>query len=98
MPKLSIVVPTLYSVDRIERCLGSIASQSFNDYEVVIQDGASPDGTVEQVHRFRESHSSLNVRAASEPDKGAYDAMNRAMRRACGEWIYFLGSDDELCD
>jgi glycosyltransferase involved in cell wall biosynthesis len=98
MPKLSIIVPTLNSVDRIERCLDSIASQSFNDYEIVIQDGASPDGTVEQVHRFREYHPGLDVRAVNEPDKGAYDAMNRGMRRARGEWIYFLGSDDELSD
>jgi glycosyltransferase involved in cell wall biosynthesis len=98
MPKLSIIVPTLNSVDRIERCLDSIASQSFNNYEVVIQDGGSSDGTIEQVRRFRESHSNLDVRAVSERDKGAYDAMNRGMRRARGEWIYFLGSDDELRD
>jgi glycosyltransferase involved in cell wall biosynthesis len=98
MPKLSIIVPTLNSINRIERCLDSIASQSFNDYEVVIQDGASSDGTIEQVRRFIESHSSLDVRAASERDKGAYDAMNRGMRRARGQWIYFLGSDDELRD
>jgi glycosyltransferase involved in cell wall biosynthesis len=96
MPKLSIIVPTFNSVDRIERCLDSIASQSFNGYEVVIQDGASSDGTVEQVRRFREGHSSLEVRAVSERDNGHYDAMNRGMRRARGEWIYFLGSDDEL--
>jgi glycosyltransferase involved in cell wall biosynthesis len=98
MPKLSIIIPTFNSVDRIERCLDSIAGQSFSDYEVVIQDGASSDGTVEQVRRFRERHFNLDVRAVSEHDKGPYEAMNRGMRRARGEWIYFLGSDDELHD
>src|SRR5262245_27825300 len=98
MPKLSIIVPTFNSVNRIERCLDSIACQSFNDFEVVIQDGASSDGTVEQVRKFTESHSSLDIRAVSERDTGPYDAMNRGMRRARGEWIYFLGSDDELRD
>jgi glycosyltransferase involved in cell wall biosynthesis len=64
MPKLSIIIPTFNSAGTMQQCLRSIASQTFTDYEVVIQDGGSSDQTVELIHEFQrnipESVSSLS--------------------------------------
>ena len=96
MPKLSIIIPTFNSAACIERCLRSIAVQTFSDYEVIVQDGCSSDGTVDQITNFQRSDPGIGVKLAIEKDKGPYDAMNKGVRRATGEWLYFLGSDDEL--
>ena len=98
MPKLSIIIPTFNSAATIQRCLHSIRMQTFNDYEIVIQDGGSSDGTVELIQEFLRENLGGNLKLAQEPDHGPYDAMNKAVRRAGGEWLYFLGSDDELYD
>lgn len=98
MPKLSIIIPTYNSGRCIERCLRSIACQTFRDYEVIVQDGGSADGTLEKIARLRLANASASLRIFSGRDKGTYDAMNKAVRRAKGEWLYFLGSDDELHD
>ena len=98
MPKLSIIIPTFNSAATIQRCLSSIRVQTFTDYEIVIQDGKSRDRTVDLVEEFGRENPGIRIELEQETDKGAYDAMNRAMRRACGDWFYFLGSDDELYD
>lgn len=61
--------------------------------EWVLQDGASTDGTLE----FLRSLQYPGVRLESQPDNGIYDAMNRAVRRASGDFILFIGADDRLC-
>jgi glycosyltransferase involved in cell wall biosynthesis len=96
MPKLSIIIPTFNAGASIERCLRSINKQTFTDYEVVIQDGGSSDNTIELIGDFRKGYAGAEIRLYQEPDKGIYDAMNKAKHRANGEWLYFLGSDDEL--
>lgn len=66
------------------------------DYEQIVIDGLSSDGSVE----FLESRLSDNsrLRALIEPDDGIYDAMNKGLRLAEGDWIYFLNSGDRICD
>ena len=98
MPKLSIIIPTFNSGASIDRCLCSIANQAFSNYEVIVQDGGSSDGTLEKVQDFRTENERIDLRVFEEKDHGPYDAMNKAVRRARGEWLYFLGSDDELHD
>ena len=98
MTKLSIIVPTFNSGATIERCLASIASQTFTDYEVIIQDGCSRDNTIDLIRNWEKANAGVSVRLQQEKDKGIYDAMNKAVLRASGEWLYFLGSDDELHD
>jgi hypothetical protein len=98
MPTLSIIIPTFNSAATIQRCLGSIRVQTFTDYEILLQDGGSTDRTVELIEEFRRDNSDKTLELEQEPDKGVYDAMNKGMRRARGEWLYFLGSDDELHD
>jgi|SRR6185437_12862290 len=96
MPKLSIIVPTLNSGATIDNCLRSIACQTFADYEVIVQDGGSSDDTLDRICSFRSANEGAHVTVFREKDDGPYDAMNKGMRRARGEWLYFLGSDDEI--
>ena len=98
MTKLSIIIPTFNSGPTLDRCLASIASQTFTDYEILIQDGGSSDYTIDLVRSFERSNPGVNVKLQQEKDDGIYDAMNKATRRASGEWLYYLGSDDELYD
>lgn len=93
---LSIIVLTLNSEGTIVKCLESLASQSFSDFEIILQDGLSTDKTLQFVNNFREIYPTLTVRVQSVRDKGIYHAMNLALDRAIGQWIYFLGSDDYL--
>jgi glycosyltransferase involved in cell wall biosynthesis len=98
MPQLSIIIPTYNSAGTIQRCLRSIRIQTFTDYEIVIQDGASSDRTVELIQEFQHENPGVKLELEQEPDKGVYDAMNKGVAKARGEWLYFLGSDDEFYD
>lgn len=93
-PVCSIIIPTYNSAKTLDRALKSILIQSFSDYEVLIMDGISTDETLDIANGFRDNR----IRVFSEADSGIYDAMNKAIDLAKGEWLYFLGSDDELFD
>lgn len=72
--------------------MDSIVSQTYTDTEIVIIDGLSTDGTMDIAARYSGLYGNVNI--ISEPDKGIYDAMNKGIKRAKGEWLYFIGSDD----
>lgn len=88
--KLSIIIPTYNSADTLRKALDSIVCQDFSDWEVLIMDGVSADDTL----KIAQSYNDPRIRIYSEPDKGIYDAMNKGIKKAQGEWLYFLGSDD----
>jgi glycosyltransferase involved in cell wall biosynthesis len=90
--KLSIIIPTYNSESVLQRALNSIVGQTFTDWEVLVMDGASSDDTL----KVAQSYNDRRIRIYSEPDKGIYDAMNKGIKKAQGEWLYFLGSDDWL--
>ena len=92
MPILTIITPTFNAGSFIERCIESVQQQSFRNIEHLIVDGNSSDNTIELVKGLAEKYQ--NVKWTSEPDKGIYDAMNKGIKLAAGEWVYFLGSDD----
>lgn len=94
-PLFSIIVPTFNAAATIRACLESIVHQVYDEFEVVIVDGASTDGTVEIARGFG---TELGARLVihSGPDDGPYDAMNRGVEIATGEWLLFLGADDTL--
>jgi len=98
MPRLSIIIPTFNSARTITECLESICRQTLSDLEILVQDGCSKDNTAEIVDQFAKDHPTLALRLFEERDTGVYDAMNKAVARANGEWLYFLGSDDKLHD
>ncbi|WP_189477529.1 glycosyltransferase family 2 protein [Halioglobus pacificus] len=90
MPTLSIVIVTFNAGGDIERTLDSVFSQNYQDYEVVLIDGASTDGTIESL----ENYSSRLDYCISEPDEGIYDAMNKGIAAARGDYLQFLNAGD----
>lgn len=95
-PFISIVTPTRNAAETLQRCMKSVAIQQFDNWEHWIVDSVSTDQTVHIAQQAAEGDTRIHV--ISEPDNGIYDAMNKAIHLARGEWIYFLGADDELFD
>jgi glycosyltransferase involved in cell wall biosynthesis len=93
---ISIIIPTYNSENVIADCIESIMLQSYPFKEIIVVDGVSDDSTTAVVRDFSCKHSSIVL--ISERDKGIYDAMNKGISRASGEWLYFMGSDDRLFD
>lgn len=93
-PKISVVVASYNAESTIRRALASVSNQSFKDWECVVVDGLSKDSTVAIANEFAECDPRFRV--YSERDKGIYDAFNKGWKYAKGEWIYYLGCDDEL--
>lgn len=93
-PTVSIITSTYNAAATFERCLKSVLSQSRSDWEYIVIDGGSSDGTLELLRR----HENDIDYWLSEPDDGVYDALNKGIALANGEWIYFLGADDYLID
>ena len=92
--KLSIITVNLNNRDGLQKTIDSVICQTFNDYEWIVIDGGSTDGSKELIEQYAE-HFSYWV---SEPDKGIYNAMNKGVRYANGEYIQFLNSGDYLWD
>ena len=88
---LSILTVTYNSRSTLQEAYASLLGQSFKDWEWIVQDGGSSDGTLE----WLESLSDARVNWVSEKDHGIYDALNKAVGRASGEWIGLLHSDDQ---
>lgn len=91
-PKLSIITVVYNAVSTIEATIESVINQTYTNIEYLIIDGGSTDGTVEKVKKYQSKISYW----ISEPDRGIYDAMNKGVGKASGDWIYFLGADDIL--
>ena len=90
--KISVVTAVYNRAGTLGHAIESLQAQTHADIEHVIQDGGSTDGTLELVQREAGSSASL----VSEPDSGIYDAINRGIKRASGEIIGLLHSDDFL--
>ena len=93
--KFSIIIPVYNAVDSLAETLDSILVQTCKNYEVIIVDGLSTDSTQKIIEEY-EKKPDGRLRWISELDKGIYDAMNKGIDMARGDWIYFLGSDDVL--
>ncbi len=90
--KLSIITVNLNQADGLARTLDSVREQTFRDFEHIVVDGGSTDGSLEVI-KARTDGLAFWV---SEPDAGIYAAMNKGLRRAQGEYVYFLNSGDRL--
>lgn len=89
MPKVSIITVTYNAVSFVEETILSVLGQDFHDYEYLVVDGGSTDGTLEILKKYEGW-----LHFISEPDKGIYDAMNKGIARSTGEWLYFLNAGD----
>ncbi len=101
---ITLVTVTYNAEKTVERTLQSVAQQTYKDYEHIIIDGASKDNTIEIIKSFGyvdiAYSQTLPLRGpggfVSEPDKGLYDAMNKALKIAKGDFICFLNAGDKL--
>ena len=91
--KLSIITVTYNSERTLRDTMESILSQTFQDFEYIIVDGASKDATLDIIREY-EPRFQGKMRYLSEPDKGIYDAMNKGFAMATGDVIGILNSDD----
>lgn len=89
---VSIIIPTFNSSESIGKAIESVLPQILKGWEILIMDGASKDNTI----KIAQSYNDCRIHVYSEPDNGIYDAMNKGIKKAHGEWLYFLGSDDYL--
>jgi glycosyltransferase involved in cell wall biosynthesis len=89
-PLISVIVAVFNGTTTLQQCIDSVASQTYHDIELIVIDGGSTDGTVD----ILKANASKLAYWISEPDKGIYNAWNKALPHARGEWICFLGADD----
>ena len=94
MNLLSIVIATYNPGSVIVKALESVCGQTFDDWECIVVDGGSTDETIRIVKEFESRDG--RIRHISESDQGIYDAFNKGWNLAKGEWVYYLGADDEL--
>jgi putative colanic acid biosynthesis glycosyltransferase len=91
---ITVITPVFNSVRHIDACIASVAMQQGIATDHVIVDGASTDGTTERLIAAQSLCPQLSF--ISEPDQGLYDAMNKGIALAKGDWLLFLGADDVL--
>jgi glycosyltransferase involved in cell wall biosynthesis len=94
MPLITIIVAVYNCKKTLQQCINSVAEQTYPNRELIIIDGGSKDGTVEIL---TENTDKINY-WISEPDRGIYNAWNKGLDKANGEWICFLGADDYFWD
>lgn len=98
--KISVVTVSYNAATTIEETILSVVDQTYDNIEYIVIDGGSTDGTVDIIKRYSEGgseygkHNNSISYWVSEPDKGIYDAMNKGIAAATGNYILFLGADD----
>lgn len=91
-PKFSIITVTYQASKVLEDTIQSVIFQTYRNVEYIIVDGGSMDNTLDIVKKYQDRISIV----VSEPDKGLYDAMNKGIRLATGDYVCFLNAGDEL--
>jgi glycosyltransferase involved in cell wall biosynthesis len=91
-PLVSIIIATYNAAQHLPACLRSIFDQAYPAIEIIVIDGGSTDATFSVINE----HSDRVAKWVSEPDNGIYDALNKGVKMATGQWLYFLGADDRL--
>lgn len=91
-PLFTIIVAVLNSKESLEGCIESVNNQTYPYKELIIIDGGSTDGTVEILKKNNDKIAHWE----SKTDRGLYHALNKGLKQANGDWIYFLGSDDSF--
>jgi glycosyltransferase involved in cell wall biosynthesis len=91
-PKLSIITINLNDASGLEETIRSIVNQTYTNFELIVIDGGSEDGSRDVIKRYSDGITYWK----SEPDKGIYNAMNKGISHAKGEYCFFLNSGDYL--
>lgn len=90
MKKVSVITISYNNADGLKKTIDSVVAQSFVDYEYIIVDGGSTDGSADLIQQYENKITYW----VSEPDKGIYNAMNKALLQAKGQYVHFLNSGD----
>ncbi len=90
--KLTIVTVCLNSLNGLKKTIESIREQTWTEFELIIMDGCSTDGSIEYLNCMK--HTFSNFKLFSKPDNGIYDAMNCAVTVATSDWIIFMNAGD----
>ncbi|SDL31982.1 Glycosyltransferase involved in cell wall bisynthesis [Catalinimonas alkaloidigena] len=93
LPKITIITIAYNAVDSIEATIQSVIEQKYPNYEYIIIDGGSTDGSTDIIRKYENNIDYWR----SEPDEGIYDAMNKGIAKASGHWINFMNSGDTFC-
>lgn len=93
-PLISVVIAVYNGSATLKQCLDSVTQQTYARVELIVIDGGSTDGTVDLI----QTNTKQITYWISEPDRGIYNAWNKALAQAKGDWICFLGADDYLRD
>lgn len=93
-PLISVVIAVYNGATTLQQCLDSVIQQTYAHVELIVIDGGSTDGTVDLIC----ANAQRMAYWISEPDRGIYNAWNKALAKATGEWVCFLGADDYLWD
>lgn len=91
---ISIITICYNAASDLEKTIKSVRAQVFNDYEYIVVDGGSKDATSEII----KSNADVITKWVSEPDKGIYDAMNKGIRMATGDWVIMMNAGDVFAD
>ena len=94
MPKLSIITINFNNLAGLQKTMQSVFEQTFTDYEYIVIDGGSTDGSKEYIEQYADKLTYW----VSEPDGGIYNAMNKGIVKANGEYLNFMNSGDLFCD
>ena len=94
MDKVSVITICYNAEKEIEKTLVSVLNQTYEKLEYVIVDGQSKDNTLEIINSVLSKYPNRDVKLSSEPDNGIYDAMNKGIQKATGEWINFMNAGD----
>ncbi|MBR5361119.1 MAG: glycosyltransferase [Lachnospiraceae bacterium] len=93
--KISVITVCFNEKETIRRTIESVTAQTFDGLEYIITDGASTDGTVDIIKEYADDP---RIDYISEPDGGLYDAMNKSLARASGDYVIFMNSGDMFYD
>ena len=98
--KLSIITINYNNAAGLKKTLDSVAAQTYTDFEHIIVDGASTDGSVDEIIAYSQSPIANRHKIIwlSEPDTGIYNAMNKGIKKASGDYLLFLNSGDFLVE
>lgn len=95
--KVSIITICYNDIRGLKRTIPSVLSQTVKDFEWIIVDGASSDGSKDYIKEVAESNTGIHIIWSSEPDSGIFNAMNKGVSKASGEYCLFLNAGDIFC-
>jgi glycosyltransferase involved in cell wall biosynthesis len=93
-PNISVVIPVHNKEPHLRRCINSVLGQTFMDWELLLVDDASTDGSCQLINEYRLKDSRVRTLKRGEPGPGGYAARNLGVAEASGKWIAFLDADD----